>query len=442
MISDMLKVNPSFIIVLSFFIIILTGAFLLTLPISSSIGSSTKFIDALFTANSATCVTGLVVLDTGVHFSLFGLVVIISLIQIGGLSYMTFSTFIFLLFRRKMFISEKLMMQEALNIYSTREVVSVVKKIFAIVFLVEGIGALILFLRWWPSLGLKKGLLYAVFHSVSAFCNAGFALPAGNVNLAPYCTDVVVNLVITSLIIIGGIGFIVISDILKNRRFSLHSKTVVFTTIFLIAVGTLLFYFFEQNNSSTLGSLTFSQKIMASYFHSVTPRTAGFNTLSIDKFYVQSLLLTILLMFIGASPGGTGGGIKTTTFSIILSTIWATLKGLKDTVIFERRIPFQTVRRSFVIAVLALLLVCSAVFALTFFEKDKTVLSLLFEVVSAFGTVGLSMGITPYLTTVGKIVIMLCMFIGRVGPLTLLLAFLTGQKEHKLEYPKEGISIG
>ncbi|OGC21132.1 hypothetical protein A3J90_01790 [candidate division WOR-1 bacterium RIFOXYC2_FULL_37_10] len=438
----MFKLNPSLAIVLSFALIIIIGGALLSLPLSSASNTYTGFLDSLFTANSATCVTGLVVLDTGVHFSLFGLIVIIFLMQIGGLSYMTFSTFIFLLFRRKMFISEKLMMQDALNIYSTREVVLVIKKIFTIVFLVEGIGALILFLRWLPSLGPKKSLLYAVFHAVSAFCNAGFALPAGNVSLIPYCTDIVVNLVITSLIIIGGIGFIVISDTFKNKRFSLHSKVVIFTTIFLIISGALLFYFFEQNNPSTLGQLTFSQKIMASYFQAITPRTAGFNTLLVDKFYVPTLLLTILLMFIGASPGGTGGGIKTTTFSIILFTIWATLKGLKDTIIFERRIPFQTVRRAFVIAVLALFLVCGAVFLLALFEKDKTVLSLLFEVVSAFGTVGLSMGITPYLTSVGKIIIMLCMFVGRVGPLTLLLAFLLGQKEHRIEYPKEGISIG
>lgn len=438
----MFKQNPSFLIILSFFLVILTGGGLLSLPISSVSGVPTNFLDAYFTANSATCVTGLTVLDVGTHFSLFGLIVMIVLMQVGGLGYMTFSTFLILILRKKMFISEKLMVQESLNIYSTKDVIFVLRKIFAIVFAVEGIGAVILFLRWLPDFGAKKALLYSVFHSISAFCNAGFALPANNVNLMPYVTDPVVNLVITSLIIIGGIGFIVISDILQNKRLSLHSKVVIYTTLFLILSGTLVFYFIESGNLNTLQPLTFPQKIMASYFQAVTPRTAGFNTLAIDKLQGPTLLFMILLMFIGASPGGTGGGIKTTTFALILATIWATLKGFKDTILFKRRIPFQTVRRSFTITILAIALISFALFLLDFSETNKSLLSLIFEITSAFGTVGLSMGITPYLTSVGKIIIIVVMFIGRVGPLTLLIGLTMSQKDSKIEYPKEGISIG
>jgi len=437
----MFRIRPSFVIVLSFFLVILTGGILLSLPISSAKGISTNFLDSYFTANSATCVTGLVTLDTGVHFSLFGLIVIMALMQVGGLGYMTFSTFMLLVFRHKLFISQKLALQEALNIYSTRDVISVLRRIFSIVFIFEGIGALILFLRWLPELGLGKAVLYAVFHSISAFNNAGFALPPNFANMAPYVTDLTINLTITTLIIIGGIGFIVIADILQHHKLSLHSKVAIAATLCLVVSGTALILLLEQNNPSTLGPLKFVDKVLASYFQAVTPRTAGFNTVNIASMVPATLLVTMLLMFIGASPGGTGGGIKTTTFALILSTIWATLKGFKNTIIFNRRIPAETVRRAFTIAFLSLTVVSLAVFCLDQTEKFS-LLEIAFETFSAFGTVGLSMGITPYLSSLGKIIIMLVMFIGRVGPLTLLLALIMEQREPKIEPPKEGISIG
>jgi trk system potassium uptake protein TrkH len=437
----MFRPNPSFLITVSFFLVILLGGILLSLPISSAQGIPTNFLDAYFTSNSATCVTGLVTLDTGVHFSLFGLIVIILLMQVGGLGYMTFSTFIMLVFRQRLLISQKLAIQEALNIYSTRDVLSVLRKIFGIVFLVEGVGALILFLRWLPELGLGKAFFYAIFHSVSAFNNAGFALPANYANLCPYATDWTINLTITSLIIIGGIGFIVIADILERRRLSLHSKVVIFTTLCLIIGGTLAFLLLEFHNAATIASLPFHDKVLVSYFQAVTPRTAGFNTVDTAKYLPATALFTMFLMFVGASPGGTGGGVKTSTFALILATIRSTLKSMKNTILFGRRVPPDTVRRAFTVTFLAIALVAIAIFILRDTEKAG-LLEIAFEVFSAFGTVGLSMGLTPYLSSIGKIVIIVVMFIGRVGPVTLLLSLSMQQKEHKIEPPTEGISIG
>ena len=437
----MLKLRPSLLIAFSFFIVIFIGGALLSLPISSQSGTSTNLLDSFFTSNSATCVTGLVTLDTGTHFSLFGLFVIMFLMQIGGLGYMTFSTFMVLIFRQKLFISQKLAAQEALNIYSTKDVFSVLKKVFGIVFIFESMGAVILFIRWLPEFGIKKAGLYSIFHSISAFNNAGFALPAKFANLAPYVTDPTINLTITSLIILGGIGFIAIADVIEHRKLSLHSKVVILTTMLLIVLGALFFFFLEHNNPNTIGKLSFPDKILASYFQSVTPRTAGFNTIDFAKIMPATALITMILMFIGASPGGTGGGIKTTTFALIIATIVATLRGSKNTILFNRRIPAETVRRAFTIAVLA----CTAIGVAIFFlgnTENFNIKEISFETISAFGTVGLSLGITPFLSPVGKIIIMLIMFIGRVGPLTLLLALTMDQKESKIRPPKEGISIG
>ncbi|MDD4179766.1 MAG: TrkH family potassium uptake protein [Candidatus Margulisbacteria bacterium] len=414
---------------------------LLSLPISSSKGVSTNFLDACFTSNSATCVTGLVTLDTGTHFSLFGLVVIMLLMQVGGLGYMTFSTFMVLVFRHKLFISQKIAIQESLNVYSSRDVIMVLRKIFGIVLFCEIIGAVFLFVRWLPELGLGNAILYAIFHSISAFNNAGFALPANFANLMPYVTDPVINLTLTTLIIIGGIGFLVLADILQHRRLSLHSKVAITMTLLLIAIGTAFILALEYNNPKTLGPYFIHHKVLIAYFQAVTPRTAGFNTVDISQMLPATLLFTMFLMFIGASPGGTGGGIKTTTFAVIIATIRATLKGMRDTIMFNRRVPVETVRRSVTIAFLALAVVTIAVFTLNNTEHFG-VMAAAFEVFSAFGTVGLSMGITPSLSSLGKMIIMTVMFIGRVGPLTLLLALSMGQKEARTEPPKEGISIG
>ena len=268
----MFKLRPALVIAVSFLAVIAAGAVVLCLPVSSSNGTFTNFLDAYFTANSATCVTGLVTLDTGTHFSFFGQLVILLLIQIGGLGHMTFSTYMVLLFRRKMFITEKLTVQQALNVYSSRDVLGVLKKIFRIVFVIEGLGAAVLFLRWLPELGLFKAAWYGIFHSVSAFCNAGFALPPGFANLSAYKTDIVVNLTVTSLIILGGLGFLVLADIIQRRKFSLHSKIVIGTTFFLLTTGTALLFGIEYFNSQTIGGMGLWNKLLISYFNSVTAR--------------------------------------------------------------------------------------------------------------------------------------------------------------------------
>ena len=437
----MFRIRSSLIIVLSFLLVILTGTLLLSLPISSANGSATKFIDAFFTANSATCVTGLVCLDTGTYFSLFGKLVILTLIQIGGLGYMTFSTFFMVLFKKKLFITEKLIAQEALNVYSAKEVVNILKKILTIVFAIEGIGAFILFLRWLPEMGVKRSLFYGVFHSVSAFCNAGFSLPANFASLTAFRGDIIVNLTITTLIIFGGLGFLVITDLVQNKRFSLHSKIVVGTTLFLIIFGSVLIYAIEFNNPATLGALGNLEKIMSSYFQSVTARTGGFATIGIEKMGDASQLVLMGLMFIGASPGGTGGGIKTTTFMLICATIWATFHESKNTIIFERRIPPETVRKAFAIFFLSVALIATGIFMLNAIESCS-LKAIAFEVFSAFGTVGLSLGITPLLSDAGKVIMILVMFIGRVGTISLLMALSSGYKRTDIKYPKEGISIG
>ena len=436
-----MKLKPSTLIVISFFLVILAGGILLSLPISSSTGIPTNFLDAFFTSNSATCVTGLTVLDTGVHFSLFGLIVLMCLMQVGGLGYMTFSVFAMLILRKKLFVSERIMMQEAMNIYSGKEVTEILKKIFGIVFIIEAIGFLALFMRWAPEFGVGKGLLYAVFHAISAFNNAGFALPPNNASLMPYVTDIIINLTITTLIILGGIGFLVITDVLKGRKLSLHSKIVLATTALLLVIGTASILFLEYSNPRTLGPLSFGNKLLASYFQAVTPRTAGFNTIDTGALFAPTLVLIMVLMFIGASPGGTGGGVKTSTFAVMMGTIRATLKGFKDTIMFRRRVPHETVRRAFTITTLSMFVIVAAVLILDYFEHFSLI-ECAFEVFSAFGTVGLSMGITPKLSSIGKIIIIVVMFIGRVGPLALALTFLIQQKEPKVEYPKEYISIG
>jgi len=434
------RFRATLIIGLSFLAVITLGAVLLCLPVSSSTGTFTNFLDAYFTANSATCVTGLTCLDTGPHFSLFGKIVILSLIQIGGLGYMTFSTFFMVFFRRKMFISEKLMMQETLNVYSAKDVINVLKKIFSIVFIIEGIGAAILFFRWIPEFGIKKAAFYGIFHSISAFCNAGFTLPANFANFAAYRGDIIINLTITSLIILGGLGFLVITDIIQNKRFSLHSKIVVWTTLFLILFGTGLIFAIEFNHNSTLGLLNNSEKVLASYFQSVTTRTAGFNTIPLEKMRHATKLLMMGLMFIGASPGGTGGGIKTTTFVLICATIWATLHESKNTILFERKIPAETVRKAFAVFFLSISLVAGAIFFLNAIEPFS-LMEIAFETFSAFGTVGLSLGITPFLSSWGKVIIISVMFIGRVGTLSFLMGLSTENRKPNLKYPKEGVSI-
>ncbi|MBN3032849.1 MAG: hypothetical protein JW873_02015 [Candidatus Saganbacteria bacterium] len=435
-----MRFRPGLLIIFSFLALTAAGAALLALPLASS-GAPTGWLDAAFTASSAACVTGLTTLDTGGHFSLFGLLVILALIQLGGLGYMTFATFIVLVFRQKLFIPEKLAFPEIINLYSPRDVLLVLGRIFGLVVLIEAVGALLLFLRWLPERGLWSALLWAVFHSVSAFNNAGFALTENFAGLRPYSGDVLVNLTVTTLAIIGGLGFLFMADVLKGRRLSLHTKVTLFTTVCLIIGGTLVFFALERHNPGTLAGMSLPHKVMVSYFQAVAPRTAGFSTVAPASLFPATALFTMLLMFIGAGSGGTGGGIKVTTFAVVLSTIWATLRGFKNTIIYNRRLPAEIVRRAVAIVFLSLFVVALALFILNGTEKAG-VKALAFETFSAFSNVGLTLGLTPGLSPAGKLVIIAVMFLGRVGGLTLLLTLMMGQKEPKIEPPKEGVSIG
>ncbi|MDD3805328.1 MAG: TrkH family potassium uptake protein [bacterium] len=444
------SLTPPQVMVLGFLLVIIIGAFLLSLPGMIQAGKHLSPLDAFFTSNSAVCVTGLVVTDTGTTFTFLGQLVVLALIQIGGLGFMTMSTIIFALLRRRIGLRERLLIRESLGQISLQGMVKLVKYVVRVTFIIEGTGALLLLTRWGPLYGFKRGLFLSIFHAVSAFCNAGFDIlgpyTGPFTNLTAFVGDPLVNIVICSLIISGGIGFMVIADLYDTQRHHhprllLHTKIVLITTVVLIVVGTLAIFLLEYGNPATLGKLSLPQKIWASFFQAVTPRTAGFNTISIGDMSGATLLLIVILMFIGASPGGTGGGIKTTTFALLLISAGSVISAGEEINISGRRIPFDLALRALAITLLALFLVVIATMSLVIIE-DKEFMSILFEVVSAFGTVGLSTGITPKLSIVGKMIIPFVMFVGRVGPLTLATALAQRRRGMPVSYPEERISIG
>jgi trk system potassium uptake protein TrkH len=437
------KLTPYQILAMGFAGLILLGALLLTTPMASANGVRVGFIDALFTATSAVCVTGLVVVDTGTRFSLFGQMVVILLIQAGGLGIMTMATLMALVMGKKIQLRERLIMQEALNQLTMSGVVRLTLYIIKTTLVIEFIGGTILAYHWYKELG-SQGIYYGYWHAISAFCNAGFDLFGGFRGLTDFVEDVTVNLVISFLIILGGIGFTVMADVWNNRRFSrfsLHTKVVIVTTLFLIAFGTLAIMVLEWNNPATLEPLSFHGKVLASYFQSVTPRTAGYNTLPLGEMASATLFLIIILMFIGASPGSTGGGVKTTTAGILVAAIWALIRGKEDVEMFQRRIAKGIVYKAFAVVFLAAALVIFVTMMLSITESEPF-LNILFEVVSAFGTVGLTTGITPSLTVSGKIWIIITMFAGRVGPVTLALALAMRQGRSLIQYPEGKVTIG
>ncbi|HOK29200.1 MAG TPA: TrkH family potassium uptake protein [bacterium] len=440
------ETNPWRFIVLSFLLIILVGTIFLMLPVSSQSGKFTDPITALFTATSATCVTGLVVVDTGTYWSLFGQIVILLLIQLGGISYMTLLSFLALLLRRQVVLHERIILQETLNSWSIRGVMKLARVVLYTVVFFEGLGALLLFFVFIRDYPFITALKFSIFHSISAFCNAGFDLLGGFRSLTGYVDNPLLVFTITSLIIFGGIGFVVIYDLRSNlfnwKKITIHSKIAILTTIILIILGTLIIGLLEWRNPGTMGPLSIRGKILSSYFQSVTPRTAGFNTLNIGNMRNATLLFIILLMFIGASPGGTGGGIKTVTFTVLISAVRATLMGYENVEIMERKLYWDSVRKAWALFFLSIGLIFIGWFTLLISENFLPI-NLLFEVVSAFGTVGLSTGITPSLSTVGRIVIILVMYLGRVGLVVFGLSFLypLRRKSH-IELPYGEVSIG
>lgn len=439
----MIRATPAQTLVLGFAAIIFAGAVLLTLPMAVQPGGEINFLTSLFTATSAVCVTGLVVVDTATHWTTFGHIVILILIQVGGLGFMTMATFLYLLLGRRIGLKQRLIIQESMNQTSLAGIVRLARYVLLFTFVTELIFAVVLSLRWSYDLGWQKGLWFGLFHSVSSFNNAGFDLFGEFKSLTGYAGDATVTLCITTLIILGGIGFSVIVDIVRrlkgSGRLSLHTKLVLTVSGLLIIAGTIMIYLLEYNN--TLRDLSPLGKLLASYFQAVTPRTAGFNTLDMGALRSATQFFIIILMFIGASPGSTGGGIKTTTFGSLAVSIWSMVRGKEDTEIFQRRIGQDLIYKSLAILLLATGLVTVVSLLLSITEKADF-LAVLFETTSAFGTVGLTMGITPKLTVFGRILIIMTMFLGRLGPLTLAFALARAKGKSKLRYPEEKILVG
>jgi trk system potassium uptake protein TrkH len=438
------QLAPPQILALGFAGIIVLGGLLLSLPISSSNGLGLAFIDALFTATSATCVTGLVVVDSGTYFSVFGQVVIMLLIQIGGIGFMTMTTLFAIVLKKRISLKERLILQEAMNQSSMEGIVRLIRKVVIYSVTIEVIGALLFTIRWSFDMSFGRALYFGLFHSVSLFNNAGFDLFGGFRSLTLYVEDPLVNLVSILLIILGGLGFIVLSDLMdfrKTRRLTLHTKVVLAATSILIAVGTIVVFIFEYTNPMTLGSLNMGGQLLASLFQSVTPRTAGANTLDIGALRQATQFFIIILMFIGASPGSTGGGIKTTTFTTLIGAVIAMIRGKEDVVFFHYRLAKDRIYKAITLTIICLFLVVMMAMILSTTE-DHSFLMILFEVTSAFGTVGLSMGLTPELTTFGKFIIMFTMFAGRLGPVTLAYALQPKVEKELYRHPEGKIIIG
>jgi len=427
---------------LGFLSAIAVGTILLILPAASSTQKSIGFINALFTATSATCVTGLIVLDTGRDFSIFGQLVILILLQCGGLGIMTMSTMFAFLVGRKISLKQRLIMQESLNQFSIGGLVRLAKYILIFTTVIEITGTIILFFRWQKSYSPLPALYLAVFHSISAFCNAGFSLFSDSI--MRYKGDLIINLTFMVLIILGGIGFLVLLELFqygKNRTLSLHAKLALNMSLVLTLIGFIIIFFAEFNNTSTMGNLDFSEKIYSSIFQSVTARTAGFNTIHIGSMQNATLFLMILLMFIGASPNSTGGGVKTTTFGLLVLYAWTSLKGKEEIQIFKRRVSQDITSKVLTVITLSLGLVFIMTILLSYIEGGDF-MKVLFEVVSAFGTVGLSTGITSSLSIAGKMIIIITMFTGRIGPLGLTLALIQKREPEMIRYPEEKIMVG
>lgn len=438
------KLSPSRKLILGFLFAILLGTFILMMPFSLKEGEKLSFLSSLFTIVSAVCVTGLTVVDVSKVFSPAGDLVIIFFIQLGGLGVMTFSSILFLAMGKRMTFYERELLKEERNADSSGEISSFIKKLLLTVFIIESIGAIILTWEFAKEMPINKAVFYGIFHSISAFCNAGFSLFSNN--LEAYKANPIINLTIGYLITLGGIGFAVITSVIMVirrgiDRFNLTSKVAIIISMILTFGGMILFFILEYSNSATLGDLNFIQKILASYFQSVTLRTAGFNTIPLGELRNSTIFMCCILMFIGASPGSTGGGIKTTTFGVILFYVIGIVKKKENVEIFNRRLDWEIMNRALAILVLAITYV-SIVIMLMLIAENFSPEEIVFEVISAFGTVGLTLGITPDLSTFSKFLLIFTMFVGRLGPMTFALAIGETKKKALSKYPKENILVG
>ena len=436
---------PNRALALGFLAIILAGALLLMLPIANRGGKGLSFLDSLFTATSATCVTGLVVADTWTQFNLLGQIILLALIQVGGLGYMTMMLQASLLMGRKIGLRQRSVMMESVSARRLSDVLTLLRYILGGTALIEGTGAVLLAFRFIPELGLARGIWYAVFHSVSAFCNAGFDLMGFREpysSLTHYVYDPLVNLTAVALVLLGGLGFLVWRDVRENglhlRRYSLHSKLMLTATLVLTVGGTALFWLAERDN--LLSGMTAGQQALAALFQAVSPRTAGFNTVDLAKLTSGGGLLTIVLMFIGAGPGSTGGGVKVTTVVVCLLTLAAYIRGRREVGAFNRRLDEEQIHRSAAGVTLYMTLAMAGGF-LILATQPFPLQDALFEVFSALSTVGLSTGITRDLSPLNRAVVIVMMYCGRIGSLSMLMA-LAQRSAPRVKDPVEHITIG
>lgn len=441
-----IKLSPYILILLSFAIMMFLGAFLLCLPLAQISGKSGNFLENLFTATSALCVTGLVVNDISITYTIFGKIVILILIQLGGLGVLTVSSMVILSISRKMGYYTKKIVSEDINYNILTEIPRYLKNVSIVVFGIEFIGAVLLFFEFSKKMPFIQAVGYSIFHSVSAFCNAGFALFSNN--MENYTGNILINFVITSLIILGGLGFAAILDVYNvikktRRKLSTSTHLAIVMTIFLICFGAVMTFMLEYSNKGTIGSLNLHDKLLSSYFQSVTLRTAGFQTVDLATLTTPTIIIYLFLMFIGASPGSTGGGLKTTTLGILLLGVMNAITGREDIEYRKRRLSWQIFNKACAILMLSLFYLFVMIIIMSIFDSSKGFLPLLFELISAFGTVGLSMGLTAKLSIISKLIIILTMYIGRVGPLTIMYALSKKKyREGKYKYPEETILIG
>lgn len=431
--------SPPHVLTLSFIALSIIGTCLLKLPISTT--TSISWLDALFTTVSACTVTGLGVVDTGKVFTMFGQLVILTLIQVGGLGIMSFAVLIAIMLGRKIGLQNRILLQQALNQTNIGGVIRLAKSLFLFSFTIECFATLLLAFEWIPKYGVARGLYYSFFHAISAFNNAGFSIWTDN--LMSQSHSILVNIVISSLIILGGIGFTVVVDIKRKRNFknlTLHSKLMLSSTLIVNIAATILIFIFEFHNPISMKGFTPFEEGLAAYFQAVSTRTAGFNTVDMAQLTKPSLLLMMLLMFIGAGSASTGGGIKLTTFLIMLLGVLKFLQEQDDIVIFKKSIKDGLIVKSLAIVVISISFIFFAILILSITEHVPLLMSA-FEVFSAFGTVGLSMGLTPKLTIIGKLTIIFMMFFGKMGPLTLAFSF-ARKKQRKIKYPNEDILTG
>lgn len=424
--------------------VIALGTLLLWLPFANRGDSFTPFLNALFTSTSAVCVTGLVVVDTGTYWSSFGQGVILALIQIGGFGFMTSATLLLLALGRRIKLRERMLIAESMSLGTLGGLVRLVRRIAVFTLVFELVGAGLFLIRFSDGNTIGTAVWRSVFHSISAFNNAGFDIFGHYQSLTGYQDDILVVMVTAGLVITGGISFLVFSNVISVRRFSrftLDTRMVLSVSAALLAVGMVIVLITEYSRPETIGDLPVHQKLLDTFFHSVTSRTAGFTTMDMGRVEDYTLFFTILLMFVGGAVGSTAGGIKVNTFGIILHTIWSSIRGREHPEAFGRELNPLQIHRALAVAMLSMAFITFVVLALTISE-DFAFLKLLFETVSAFGTVGLSTGITPYLSGAGKVIIIIAMFVGRLGPLALILALIARQRTRPYRYPPENVRIG